>query len=960
MPSIDRIDQFNEFLTTLGNEPKVAASRGEAIEMPPRPEGVFDEPAVRPRQIEEETPVEEPPAEDAAVISGDLDDLLAADDPEETAPAEDEIDLLGDLGLDDDIPLPADFTAELPDIDDSPADEDFDLDDFDFEGDDDTPAPPVDAEEEPPVPPEDPAPIEDTPAPEDTSPPEEEFEDVSTLESLDLGDDGGEEEELFDDDFSTRLDSEFGEEVEIPEEDAADDEGFSLDDFGDDFDVHEEALASDDTGDLDDISDYDSFQDDDESGDGKETPAAGMRTFTDRQFQRMQETLAQLPLNVRIAVKEAIGNGEGDANQLNRLLDLLIQGAAPTAVAEAVSKTTGTRVVVPKGYRKLSGIAFEEEQRTLRYRMVHVYLPLARTVAVLTVILLAVSFLSWRFIYRPIHAAVLYRQGYEDAQEGRFLSANETFERAWELAERPRWFARYARAFVSHRQYDLAVEKYDQLVFGMDPERRAYLMQIVAERRLIETELDPNRRRQRFRSYYDALNVDRPGILEHALLQSEVLADYERAQDLYSILLFDNRYDYDGLMGSGDNFLRWSEEDPARLEDARRAYADLMATFGESDPILMRFLQYFIRTNNLDRVRQIVHVFEVVDPDSEIEPRIYAAAAGYLLDNGLITDVRSMLIRAYNVDVTTPEVHYHLARYNRAMRNSSEERAALDNAQQFFAYHEPLTRNQLALQIDTDILSAEYWYERGELLQALEDSQSAFDRYVESKESGLLAPSANLARVFSLRGDIEYFAGGDFVRALRLYDRAAANGFEPEDLNFKRGFILYDLQRYDEAVERFLSIGSRNALEGPVNLLWSRANTLYHRGNYAAAEATYRRLLRTLTARRDQIETLLIDEDPAHLAVIEHLYRVNNNLGVTLFRQYERDSSRQSRFAEALDYLRISAEISENLLRDTETATRPLARNLAFLNVRALINPEADFEPQIFDQLPRTVDQLLF
>lgn len=902
----------------------------------------------------------------------------------------DDLDDLGDLDADDALSAfdePAADDADEIDADDAVEDlGDLDADtDTDLDDTDDLAEP----EEEF---------VADSPAPTSTT--ASDIDDLDTLDDLgDLGDldslddfDLGDsatgtdaddsDEEVFGADFGDQLDTEFGETLgdtdELPavDDDLSDDldadldmdnlenEGFSLGDFGEAFDIDEDSL-DEFAGLKTDIGEDPSLMDGDDSDatELEETTELdeelAQRQFSDTEFSHIKQSLAQLPLNVRIATEETIGNAAGDAEQLNSLIDLLIKGSAPTTIADAVSKITGKRLQVPKGYRKRTGLDFEEEKRSFRYRFIHVWLPILRTAVLITVAVALVSFLGWRFVYRPIHAAVLYRQGYADARAARFLAANETFERAWSLWERPRWFVPYARAFVDHRQYDLAVKKYDQLVFGMDRDRRDFLRRMVEERRLIETEPHP-RRRRRFRTYYEALNVDRPGILEHALLQSEILADYERAGDLYSILLFADRRDYDGLMGTGDNYLRWAEEDPSRYESARGAYADLMAAHGETDAILMRFLQFFVRTDNLPRVRDIVHLFEVLEPGSRIDPLIYADAAGFLLDRGIVDNVRSMLVRSYEEAPDTPEVFFHLARYSRIMQTFTEERNALDNARILFERAEPLSRRRLAMQIETDILSAEYWYERDELLLALEESQRAYDRYQEAKATGLLAPDPRLARLYALRGDVEYFTGGDFPRALDLFNRAAADGYETEELNFKRGFILYDLGRFDEALGRFAAIGSRNALDGPENLLWARGNTNFQRGNYAAAEATYRRLLRTFNARRDRIQRLLIDEDPEHRALIENLFRVNNNLGVTLYRQHQIDGTRPERFGEALNHLRISAEISENFLRDRETGIRPLARNLAFLNTRALLNPTPDFPPQIFQELPRTMDQLLF
>jgi len=140
------------------------------------------------------------------------------------------------------------------------------------------------------------------------------------------------------------------------------------------------------------------------------------------------------------------------------------------------------------------------------------------------------------------------------------------------------------------------------------------------------------------------------------------------------VILFGNETDYDALLARGDNFMLWGEEDPRYFEQARVAYAQLLAAHGETDPILMRFLRYFVRMDNQREVERVVSVFRD-DPEAEVDPRIYADAAGYLMDRGQIADIRAMLIRAFQTDPLTPEVHYELARYNRRVERVQPRRA---------------------------------------------------------------------------------------------------------------------------------------------------------------------------------------------------------------------------------------------------------------------------------------------
>jgi hypothetical protein len=146
--------------------------------------------------------------------------------------------------------------------------------------------------------------------------------------------------------------------------------------------------------------------------------------------------------------------------------------------------------------------------------------------------------------------------------------------------------------------------------------------------------------------------------------------------------------------------------------------------------------------------------------------------------------------------------------------------------------------------------------------------------------------------------------------------------------------------------------------------MYARANTLYQRGNYVAAEALYAELADRLNQERARIRTLLVDEDSAHRALIENMVRVYNNLGITRFRMGETVSGRSDenpQLSRALANLEMSTELSVNYLRDYETGQRALATDLAFLNIREILYPDTGgFEPTIYEELPRDAEQELW
>ena len=121
--------------------------------------------------------------------------------------------------------------------------------------------------------------------------------------------------------------------------------------------------------------------------------------------------------------------------------------------------------------------------------------------------------------------------GYAQIANDRFALANERFARATSIWPLKRWYYSYAEAFADKRQYLLAEHKYDDLL-------KAY----------------PG---------------DRKGTLDYARMESERLADYEKADSLLTQFLDAYHDDYDGLLAQGDNDLLWAQRDGTKLEPAR-------------------------------------------------------------------------------------------------------------------------------------------------------------------------------------------------------------------------------------------------------------------------------------------------------------------------------------------------------------------------------------------------------
>jgi len=643
-------------------------------------------------------------------------------------------------------------------------------------------------------------------------------------------------------------------------------------------------------------------------------PEAGELSFTDEQFGAIRRTLSLLPRNLKIAIEELIAEKQLAGEELRSLLALLIEGAAPAAIAEQVSSLTGERIVLPKVFERLSGLAFEERRRTFGYAFRENILPILRVVLLSLAFLGLLSFLGYRYAYKPLYANYLYRQGYSQIQKERYRMANDDFDKAASVWVFKNWFLRYADSFADKKQYQLAAEKYEQLL-----------------------RLQPK---------------DRKGKLSYASLLTFHLAGYEKADKLLKELLDEDMKDYDALLARGDNYLEWAQENESLYADARFAYASIIDYYGERPEVLLRMLRYFIRTDKFDETRSLKAFLDEQrnrDVDPELYASTYAELAGYWIDKGHYETIPKMLFAAMDRKMNEPAVHYQLARYYRYVQDSREEETALKAAIELLETTQPLDKRHLFMIIDSYNRRGETFWRKQEYLDAERYFQRAIERIEDAQARRIFGKREEFGLVYKNYGDIYYYISRDLEPALDLYLKAADNRYETPELNYKIGYIHYAADRYEDALLSFSKVVDQRP-SNP-NALYSLGNSLYQRGYYSSAQGYYLRLLNLLESREERIPYLQVYENPEHNALVEYIMKVYNNLGVTLkqLSDRSRDPEKESK---ALVNMTFSSERFDLLTRDPVTVERGLTKNLAYLNQGGILYPTSEFELQIYTRLP--------
>jgi hypothetical protein len=633
-------------------------------------------------------------------------------------------------------------------------------------------------------------------------------------------------------------------------------------------------------------------------------------SLSEAQVDRLQDGLLSFPLNLRVAIEDILANDRGTVAQQSKLVWAMVEGSSAEEIALLAGRVLKRHIPIPKGQEKRTGAALEAEKGTLSYAIVHTFLPLARIGLAVLAIAAAVGYLGWRFVYVPIASDALYREGYRMIADDRYPEAESDFAKATLMREFVPWYYRYAEAYAAKRQYILAEKKYSELVEAHPKERQGILEWAALEKEQLK--------------YEEAVEV---------LKGAPRSAKGEAVRGMTGLLSWDY-FNEAGLLLLGDVYLEWAEEAPAHYEDARRTYAFLLERYGDKDPYLERMLLYFIRTDRLSEVLPLkTHFLE--DPKlGGLGAQVLAELGGYLLDKGMLPDVRSILLAAAKKGEALPEPHYQLARYFRSTGDQVEERSALDNAIRDFAALPGLGGRQSGMYIDSLIWRAQFLAQAKEWLGAERDYAAAAAEYEKALELRRVKVDGRYGQAYAGLADVAFWQRDDLPAALALYERAASNGYSNADTSYKRGDILYRTGRYAEALEQFFAAGAQGG-KGPY-LDYAFGSALLARNDLFSAEAYFRKTSAAMAETLSHMGEPFPQESPSQIEVLRLYMQAENNLGLVLYRSAARSGDARRRNL-AMTSLTHAARLYDQLSQAPEALEGPEPRNLGLQNMNTLL-----------------------
>ncbi|WP_296668000.1 periplasmic flagellar collar protein FlcA [Treponema sp. UBA785] len=649
-------------------------------------------------------------------------------------------------------------------------------------------------------------------------------------------------------------------------------------------------------------------------------------TLTEEEYETFRKNLSGYPLNLRLAIEDLVVKNEFTDDAVFEIIQKILNKAPARQIASQLEKMLDISIDVPRDYERRSFAQYEAYKQSFQFQLKNRIIP--GTIAGI-VIAFVVSLLfraGVLFVYKPIMANIIYKQGYALLQNNEYPQSESKFVDAVQYKPVKKWFFKYAEGYREHKQFERAAQMYKNIL--------------------------------------GVFKHDKNAGLDWAKMELYDRANYERSEEIVRREILDwHINDSDGILLLGDVFLEWGETDFSKYEQARQTYSDLIQLYGATDFYMSRMLRYFIRTDKLKNVIELKSRF--YPREKSLEAKDWTELSGYLLDKlygklsrsdeylrAKIEDVKAMLDIAEKKDSKNPLAHYNLARYFIRNSNFESARRKLLVALDCFDKLSVRTKKSVYSEIDACRLLGELYTDLSQYIKAQEAYTRGIDLFQRENEKNGLEGDLNTGILYADMGDIEYFISGDMDAALKNYEYSVLNKNSTPTVNYRIGVINYNKQNYENALTFFIKALEKK--DADQNLLLAAGNTLALRGDNFAAQGYYNRLLSLLNEEKAHHALLFpqAKEDDAQL--VEMILKTTNNLGVVL-NKIARQTGNSQMNGKSFECFVESIRAWDALTRNQETMVRLGGSNLALQNSKYISASMAEFEPAIYTDIPRTL-----
>ena len=552
----------------------------------------------------------------------------------------------------------------------------------------------------------------------------------------------------------------------VSEFDTFDDMSQDMSSFG------EEDLDASDTSDIDsqasqqvptDDDDYevsfseemDSLADQDKPDIDEETDSEAPEfSISEEDFFAIRNTLSLLPRNLKLAIEQLFVDERHEVETIQPLIQMCIAHSSPSALAKEVYKITNRRIEIPKHYRRLSGQTYEKKQASLLYTVSREAWPQIRKFLLLVISIWLLIMATFTWLYRPLQATMLYREGLNFIAEDEVDKATDYFNYAWDgwpLFGSPENGASVSSAFIVIKGWK---DNQQWLNYAREFRRRKHWSKT---REFYEGHLLAKPRAHKARVEYSRFLSNTLGEYEHAIRVLDAAPDK-----------LNTRWEEEFILGRGDVYFEWAQEDPAVYEKARYSYALALERNGKSERALLSMMRYFLKLQSRKEIQLLLPLLEQEATGKTSNPalaaEVYAALGEFQLREENRAKSLQYISLAKAADPMAPEPWFADALFWNRAGQSLKERNSYIQTLTKLENRESLTRNQLRMQIISLAGMGRYYNSIGTSSLAIKNYNKAVELYEDARKRNQIGASPEYGQVYLELGNIHYLNKADTHR----------------------------------------------------------------------------------------------------------------------------------------------------------------------------------------------------
>ena len=566
-----------------------------------------------------------------------------------------------------------------------------------------------------------------------------------------------------------------------------------------------------------------------------------------------------------------------------------------------------------------------------------------------SIIILLLFMGTWRFVYRPISAHILYLRAISSIENNQPDIGEVLFDRAQEYHRFKYQLLDIATAFQEQREYDLADRYYQR--------------------------------------YTTAYPNDIEGIVQYVSFLSEDLANIPRAITFATEKFNEENTSRTLVELLGDlHIVHGDAQTDAGYDSARYYYATVIDTYGLDILSISNMVRFFIRTNNIIKINEILAYF-MADDYRKIRPIVLSELIEYLVTHMRVEELADIVQEIEPTDIKDAGVHFQLAGYFLAIENRRGALESLRNAEAFFRTQPPRTRYETEILIRIYGMRAQLAMERADVNRALPLYNQAISRFEAAHQNNLVssiftasAPSAaaiapntefvassssagsyvssaaSFGALYAGRAALYYRINSAYDIALQDYARAQEHLYYSPKMDYVIGNIHYQRAQYDRAMQSFERILNKphrriNGISSQdKNTLYAMGNSLFLLSGYAAALGHYRELTGILEKEYLNAPPFIPKEDYINRETREMLIATYNNMGVSYAKLHQVQSD-QGHIQKSIFYLQRAHEEYVEYRRISEVDIVAHTLSLPYRNNFTQLHGAAE-QLQIYAVLP--------